>query len=354
MDSSTPYKKIKSGDSIGRLISRDTPQTQKSLSFVFVDDAVSAIMSAIKIGPISTSLNICHDEHIEWKNFVEIMAASLSPSISDIRWNDRKNLISVTVGPLDNALAKRHLIGWKPTSLKKAIEFTVQWYEKDPCRVVETLHEWRKAAVTVVVMGCSEEEGKNVTLHTGRRRDSGVMTRKHHSNLISQYNYIYLLLLCKSLLFLALQEETSGVQTRHCRDRQNSQMKVKFLRRVFLLLYCICSSSLHTQKCRRSNNHTSKNRMCHIPFLPKKKRRFLPKRFENIEKGTYHMFCETLQSHCDHCSRKILRHHFLCCCIRTRHFILLLCIFLKKRFVFCVFVVETEKSEKSEKSLLKE
>ena len=48
-------------------------------------------------------------------------------------------------------------------------------------------------------------------------------------------------------------------------------MKVKFLRRVFLLLYCICSSSLHTQKCRRSNNHTSKNRMCHIPFLPKKK-----------------------------------------------------------------------------------
>merc|ERR1711991_962490 len=122
-------------------------------------------------------------------------------------------------------------------------------------------------------------------------------------------------------------------------------MKVKFLRRVFLLLYCICSSSLHTQKCRRSNNHTSKNRMCHIPFLPKKKT-FSDRDVERrTKKRTYHMFCETLQSHCDHCSRKIFRHHFLCCCIRTRHFILLLCIFLK-RFGFCVFVVETEKSEK--------
>ena len=134
-------QKIKSGDSIGRLISRDTLQTQKSHSFVFVDDAVSAIMSAIKLGPISTSLNICHDEHIEWTKFVEIMAASLSPSISDIRWNDKEEpeMISVTVGPIDNTLAKRRLIGWKPTSLKKAIEYTVQWYEKDPCRVVETL-----------------------------------------------------------------------------------------------------------------------------------------------------------------------------------------------------------------------
>ena len=165
-------QKLKSGDSIGRLISRDTPQTQKSLSFVFVDDAVSAIMSAIKIGPISTSLNICHDEHIEWKNFVEIMAASLSPSISDIRWNDKEEpeMISVTVGPLDNALAKRHLIGWKPTSLKKAIEFTVQWYEKDPRRVVETLRMAESSSDSSSDGSESEEEEDSAAHRTKKRQ----------------------------------------------------------------------------------------------------------------------------------------------------------------------------------------
>ena len=82
-------QKIKSGDSIGRLISRDTPQTQKSHSFVFVKDAISAIMSSIEVGPISTSLNVCHDEHIKWTRFVEIMAASLTPSVSTLRWDVR-------------------------------------------------------------------------------------------------------------------------------------------------------------------------------------------------------------------------------------------------------------------------
>ena len=165
-------QKLKSGDSIGRLISRDTPQTQKSLSFVFVDDAVSAIMSAIKIGPISTSLNICHDEHIEWTKFVEIMAASLSPSISDIRWNEKEEpeMISVTVGPIDNALAKRRLIGWKPTSLRKAIEFTVQWYEKDPRRVVETLRMAESSSDSSSDGSESEEEDSSARRTKKRQR----------------------------------------------------------------------------------------------------------------------------------------------------------------------------------------
>jgi len=132
---------LKKNERIGRCIHRDSSKTYPGHSFIFVLDAVSAIVSAIKIGPMCTSLNVCHDEVVEWTEFVEIMATSLSISSKHIQWDDSEEpeMISVTAGPIDNSMAKRRLVGWKPSKLKTAIEVTVRWYEKDPLHVVETL-----------------------------------------------------------------------------------------------------------------------------------------------------------------------------------------------------------------------
>ena len=80
-------------------------------------------------------------------------------------------MISVTIGPIDNTLAKRRLTGWKPTALESAIKYTVQWFEKDPIRVLETLRmaESSSSSSSDSSEG-SESEGDCIMKRTTKRQ----------------------------------------------------------------------------------------------------------------------------------------------------------------------------------------
>ena len=81
-------------------------------------------------------------------------------------------MISVTVGPIDNTLAKRRLTGWKPTALESAIKYTVQWFEKDPIRVLETLRMAESSSSSSSSEGSegSESEGDCIMKRTTKRQ----------------------------------------------------------------------------------------------------------------------------------------------------------------------------------------
>ena len=81
-------------------------------------------------------------------------------------------MISVTIGPIDNALAKRRLTGWKPTALESAIKYTVQWFEKDPIRVLETLRMAESSSSSSSSEGSegSESEGDCIMKRTTKRQ----------------------------------------------------------------------------------------------------------------------------------------------------------------------------------------
>ena len=82
-------------------------------------------------------------------------------------------MISVTIGPIDNTLAKRRLTGWKPTALESAIKYTVQWFEKDPIRVLETLRKAESSSSSSSGSDSSEgseSEGDCIMKRTTKRQ----------------------------------------------------------------------------------------------------------------------------------------------------------------------------------------
>eukprot|EP00668_Euglena_longa_P029821 GGOE01037195.1.p1 GENE.GGOE01037195.1~~GGOE01037195.1.p1 ORF type:complete len:375 (-),score=104.96 GGOE01037195.1:99-1181(-) len=108
------------------------------ISICFAPDVVSAVLATVDAGRLAhgEAFNVACTESCTYTQYTAEVAKVLGqqPRMDPEAPAD---MVSVCIGPLDNAKAQR-LLGWRPTGLAAAIETTTRWYLQ-PSNVAYTL-----------------------------------------------------------------------------------------------------------------------------------------------------------------------------------------------------------------------
>ena len=99
------------------------------MSFVYAPDVASSVLDVMRVGPkaYGKAYHIACDERVLFSEFARMIAAQLGLA-EQLRFDFEEPcpMISVTMGAIDNAKAKREL-EFAPTRLAEVVKQTVAW-----------------------------------------------------------------------------------------------------------------------------------------------------------------------------------------------------------------------------------